>query len=333
MIDMISKPLSSAIIGCGFVAGGYDETPAPGVIQTHALAYRMCPETTLVAVADSDLDRARRFAGHWDVEHAYDDAQAMLAAHQPDIVSICSPDDTHEDYLRLCLAMPSVRGVWCEKPLSLSPDGCEELVEQFRQAGKSLLVNFQRNFTTAYRQLKGELTSGKYGVIQKVVVHYTKGVIHNGSHAMDLLVGWFGLPDSMHVLSTQVDYKRTDPTVDALLVFDGVSVYLLGFNEKNYSLFEIHLYTETSTLSLTEGGRKLRVKRVQKQSTASGHRELETSFDKDMGLNMAMLDALNSLVASIKGRCGLVDGKRALAGLRIMHQLAKQGMKRIGSES
>ncbi|NWF37928.1 Gfo/Idh/MocA family oxidoreductase [Mariprofundus sp. NF] len=329
----MSYQLSAVVIGCGFVAGGYDQEPIPGVIQTHAMAYQTSSDVTLMAVADADSKKAESFAKRWDVAEVYDDVQEMLTVVQPDLVSICSPDETHEDYLRLCLATPSVMGVWCEKPLSLLPKGCEALVEAFQKAGKVLLVNFQRNFTPAYKALKSDLVSGAYGEIQKVVVHYTKGIIHNGSHAMDLLIDWFGVPDDLRVLSAKVDYKVTDPTVDALLMFDAMPVYFLGFNENDYSIFELHVYTETSILSLTESGQILRIRKVKDKSTASGHKELERLSDQNMGLDMAMLDALNSLVDAVKDRGSLVDGKRALAGLKITHQLAEMGMKRIECES
>lgn len=329
----MSPQFTAVIIGCGFVAGGYDQEPSPGFIQTHALAYQTSPDIVLIAVADADGKKAKAFARRWNVPNVYDDVRAMLATVKPDIVSICSPDETHEYYLRLCLAVPSIRGVWCEKPLSLSPQGCEALVEEFQQAGKSLLVNFQRNFTAAYRQLKLELVSGSYGVIQKVVVNYTKGIIHNGSHAMDLLIDWFGMPDDMQVFSAHIDYKITDPTVDALLIFDSMPVYFMGLNENHYSIFELHLYTETSMLSLNESGQILCIRRVKDKSTISGHKELERLPDKNMGLDMAMLDALNSLVEAINDHARLIDGERALMGLKITHQLAEQGMKRIKSES
>ena len=321
------------MIGCGFIAGGYDNEPVPGLVQTHALAFQQSPDVTLVAVADMDAEKAKAFASRWDVPAVYDDVPTMLQAVKPELVSICSPDDTHEHYLRLCLAMPSVKGVWCEKPLSTSPDGCDFLVEQFRQAGKSLLVNFQRNFTEGYIHLKQELDAGRYGAIQKVIVNYTKGVIHNGSHAMDLLVDWFGTPDKMQVFSAQVDYTETDPTVDALLMFDGVPVYMMGFNEGCFSIFEIHLYTETAILSLIDSGQILRLRKVREQSSASGHKELEPEVEIDMGLGMAMLDALNKMVEAIKGESYMISGDRALAGLRITHQLAGLGMKRMACES
>jgi len=322
----------AVLIGCGFVAGGYDQKEVPGVIRTHALAYQSSPEVELVAVADADSEKAGVFSLRWGVSQVYDDVQEMLAEVQPDIVSICSPDETHEYYLDLCLRCPSVKGVWCEKPLSLSPQGCDELVEAFRQAGKSLLVNFQRNFTPAFIQLKDELQSGQYGAIQKVVVYYTKGIIHNGSHAMDLLVDWFGLPDHIQVLSAHVDYKKTDPTVDAVLMFDEKPVYFMGLNENHYSLFEVHLYTEKSILSLTESGQILRYKKVRQQSSESGHKGLELAVEQGMQLDTAMLDALNSLIDAIENTDRLIDGKRALVGLKVTHQLAEQGMKKLYQE-
>ena len=59
--------LRSAIIGCGRIAGGYDQMVPTEWSATHAGAYRLCPETELVAVADSDPETLKDFQEKWHV--------------------------------------------------------------------------------------------------------------------------------------------------------------------------------------------------------------------------------------------------------------------------
>src|ERR1051325_6427630 len=72
----------AAIVGCGDIAGGYDErsTDSSGVF-THAGAYRrLADHALLAACAEPDSARRAAFQRAWSVPEAFDGLDALLAA-------------------------------------------------------------------------------------------------------------------------------------------------------------------------------------------------------------------------------------------------------------
>jgi predicted dehydrogenase len=95
-----------AIIGTGSIA------------DAHLAALKAMGDR-VQAVAAMDVDRAR--ADAFCAEHglrAYRDAEALLAAEQPDLVHIATPPGTHHDLI--VRSLQAGAWVWCEKPLCLS---------------------------------------------------------------------------------------------------------------------------------------------------------------------------------------------------------------------
>ena len=322
--------LRSAIIGCGQIAGGYDERGEPDeAVRTHAKAYQFQPATELVAVADQDNGRAREFSARWGNPAVYTDAAQMLAAVGPDMVSICTPDDTHAALLELCLDCPSIRAVWCEKPLTTEVDRAETIVLDYAQRGPLLVVNYQRRWDPQMQRIKSALQRGELGNIQKVVVYYTKGICHNGSHAADLLLDWFGPPGVMQVLGSHLDFVADDPTVDARLQFGDIPVYLIGVDERAYSLFEMQILGTLGRVDVKSSGREVKWYRVQPDAQCAGYQALylQDRWTQTEG-GRAMAFALQEIVESIFTRQSVrSNGDSALATLRACRELAAQARR------
>ncbi len=322
-----NTPLRAAIIGCGCVAGGYDHASSERGIRTHSKAYALNEYTELVAACDVDRERLQDFIRAWEVEEGYTDAREMLQYVSPDIVSICAPDDSHYDLLEMCLDFPSVRGVWCEKPLAKDTKGCAELITRYRESGVRLLVNYMRSFCADYLKLKEQLLAGEFGKIQKVSVYYTKGIMHNGSHAVDLLLDWLGKPKLINVTHAFVDYDPEDPTVDAYVLFDDVPVNFIGLNESCFSIFTIEIFTNDARVSLEEFGRRLIIRRIDSGPQSSGHRILDYPHESDTKLAFAMADSLSCLVNTMGGHNSEINESKALNVLDLTASLAEMGRK------
>ena len=86
--------IRAAIIGCGHIAGGYDEAKTNGGCYTHAGAYRLCPEVDLVTAVDPNSDRLTAFGKYWGVMHLYANTMELLRHYQVEIVSVCVPEAT-----------------------------------------------------------------------------------------------------------------------------------------------------------------------------------------------------------------------------------------------
>lgn len=316
----------SVIIGCGLIAGGYDDRRVEGAVRTHALAYQLNRRTRLVAVADASADVAQAFAMHWNVDSWFADIDEMLRVVQPDLVSVCTPDQTHVRILERCLDAGSVKGVWCEKPLTTNTADARRLVNEFRKRDKVLLVNYPRGYAPVICRYKERLLLGDFGSVQKVVVYYTKGIMHNGSHALDLLIDWFGVPDEAQVIHGHIDYTIDDPTVDAFLLFGDVPVYMMGLDEACYSQFEIDVFCTDARLSLVQNGTKVVLRELQQGCGPGGNRYLSEQFsEEDTGANHAIADALDSLVKSIDGDGGLSQDTHVLNVMDVCEGLARKG--------
>ena len=112
----------AAVIGCGKIGSVFADDPLlAGDVYTHAEAYVRSPATELVAVCDRDADVAQRCGERWNVASFTDVAETLYSA-DPDIVSICTPDETHYAIARLAIEAQSVRAILCEKPLATNVD-------------------------------------------------------------------------------------------------------------------------------------------------------------------------------------------------------------------
>ncbi len=324
--EKLSEEYRSSIIGCGLIAGGYDDNRLEGAVRTHALAYQLNSKTQLVSVVDVDTEKARIFAERWNAESWYENVTDMLRDERPDLVSICTPDNYHVDLLEHCLDAESVRGVWCEKPLATNTKDAGRLVSEFQKSGKTLLVNYPRGYASIMQSYKERLLSGEFGTVQKIIVYYTKGVIHNGSHALDLLMGWFGAPDSNQVIRGHIDYSTDDPTVDALIMFNDIPVYLMGLDEACYSQFEIDVFCSDARLSLVQNGTKAVLRKLRSDSGPGGNNYLSEKFiEEDTGADYAMSNVLDELLKSIEGDCVLSNGSHVLDVLYVCEMLARKG--------
>src|SRR5436305_15075341 len=79
----------AGIIGCGRPWKSQDASGF-GMAHFHARSYTVSADTTIVALADINLDNARAFQAEHGGERIYADYKEMLARGELDIVSICA---------------------------------------------------------------------------------------------------------------------------------------------------------------------------------------------------------------------------------------------------
>jgi predicted dehydrogenase len=321
--------LKSTIIGCGRIAGGYDKHTKDEKVGTHAQAYRLQSATELVAVADLDGRRAREFSTRWGNPTVYTDAASMLSAVEPDIVSICTPDNTHANLLELCLDCSSLKAVWCEKPLATDVDRAQAMVSAYAQRGIVLAVNYWLRWDAEIQHIKDALQKDELGRIQKVVVYYTKGICHLGSHAVDILLDWFGQPGEMQVFESHTDFAADDPTVDARLLVGNVPVYLIGEDAREYNIFEIDILGTLGRIKVKAYGHSRDIEwfRRKPDPVFKEHQTLSPQsnslFKPDPSL--AITKALQEIVHAIQnGTTVRSNGRTALATLKVCCELARQ---------
>ena len=107
--------LAAVIVGCGRIAGGFNEH-SEALVLTHALAYRRLG-IPIAGCCDRDPERARAFAQRWGIARhglSVQDVIGGLARRRqrlhPAVRAARDPSRAH-------YRQPSVRAVLLEKPL------------------------------------------------------------------------------------------------------------------------------------------------------------------------------------------------------------------------
>lgn len=141
--------LTVGLIGCGRL----------GRIYARDLSSRIA-ETRLAAIADSNPDVARDAAAEFGTR-AVADAGDLFHDPSIDAVVIVSPTHTHKD---LVIAAAAARKpAFCEKPLALSLEDCEQMQSAVERGGSFFQMGFMRRFDPGYVAAKRHLDEGRIG--------------------------------------------------------------------------------------------------------------------------------------------------------------------------
>ncbi|MGY8992192.1 MAG: Gfo/Idh/MocA family protein [Rhodospirillales bacterium] len=320
-----TKVLNAVIIGCGAIAGGYDEGQSSADVLTHAKAYQQHPGLNLVGCVEPDQDRREQFMKAWDIKSGFSNLEELIAGGIDfDVASICTPTPHHADALEKLLNH-SIKGVLCEKPLSDDLKTSSRLVEAYAKSKTPLAVNYLRRWDEALGHLKKNIADNQWGHLQTAVCHYGKGIRHNGGHMIDILQYLFGPLTPDEVFHQQTDYIDSDPTLDALLQTQtGASIKLIGTDSRLYDVFEATLTFEKGQIVLEQGMSVIRERPADDNPRFSGHRALAEGTRHESAQGQALYRAVDNLYKAVtEGATLASDGRTALAAQEVCEKLLK----------
>lgn len=142
-------------VGFGLVGTG-------GIARFHAQALQLLPEAKLVAVCSRTQERAIEFTEQFGGT-PYHDLSAMLANPRVEILLIATPSGIHLD--PAIAAAKAQKHVLCEKPLEISSERAERMIEAHRQAGTRLGCIFQNRYLPALAPVRQALREGRFGTL------------------------------------------------------------------------------------------------------------------------------------------------------------------------
>ncbi|MBI9065022.1 MAG: inositol 2-dehydrogenase [Marinilabiliaceae bacterium] len=150
------KKLKIAVAGLGRI----------GKIHLKNLS-RNFPEIEVVAVMDV-FDESKAIADEFNVPEFTKSFDDLLAVPGVDAVVICSPTDTHADYV--VKAAQAGKQIFCEKPLDLSLQRVKEVMSIIGETGVKLMLGFNRRFDPEFRKIRQLVQNDAIGEIQIVKI-------------------------------------------------------------------------------------------------------------------------------------------------------------------
>lgn len=170
----------------------------------------------------------------------YDSVEALCANRSVEAVYVASPHQFHADHV--CLAAAHGKHVLVEKPMALSLDECNRMIDACQRAAVHLIVGHSHSFNAPIQRCRALIDSGVYGTVRMITaMNYTDflyrprrpeelntaaggGVIHSqAAHQIDIirLLGG-GLVNSVRAHTGTWDASRpTEGAYSALLGFEG----------------------------------------------------------------------------------------------------------------
>ncbi|MDA3968333.1 Gfo/Idh/MocA family protein [Helicobacter ibis] len=222
--------LGVALLGCGRIAVRHAELLSKGEISG----------ARLVCVCDIDENRAKSFGEKYKVPY-FTSLESMMDSHYNyiDIISILTPSGLHaKNTLEVA---PYKKHIIVEKPMALTLDDADKMIEACDKYGIRLFVVKQNRYNLPVQKLREALESGRFGrlVMGSIRVRWCRdnsyyrqdswrgtwamdgGVFTNqASHHIDLLEWMLGDVESVFAKArTALSDIETEDTGVAVLKF------------------------------------------------------------------------------------------------------------------
>ncbi len=148
---MLQERVRVGLIGCGKIA------------RTHAHSLRHLDEADFIACCDQDEARARDLAATYGVPNVFTDLNELLKSGLVDVVLVCTPHPAHERVV-VAAAEAGVH-VLCEKPIAITLDEADRMIDAADRAGVAFGVIFQRRFWPAAQRVRAAIDDGRLGTL------------------------------------------------------------------------------------------------------------------------------------------------------------------------
>jgi myo-inositol 2-dehydrogenase/D-chiro-inositol 1-dehydrogenase len=144
------KKLNLGVIGTGRI----------GRVHIATLVQRV-PQAAVVAIADVNHQSASEVAKEYGITSVFTNFIDVINHPEVEAVVICSPTDTHAQYI--VDAAKAGKHIFCEKPVDLSLEVIKGALSAVKEAGVKLMVGFNRRFDPNFMKIKQLVVDGKIG--------------------------------------------------------------------------------------------------------------------------------------------------------------------------
>jgi len=312
------------IIGCGNIAGGYDNAqPGENLPLGHAKAFINHGGFELSACVEPDAHKRVAFQKRWKIAHGCESMQSVLENNlEFDVVSICSPTQQHENDIQSVISLQP-KLIFCEKPITPHVEDSLKSIRSCHAAGIKLAVNYSRRWSSQVDAFRQELINESWGQVRSVTGIYNKGILNNGSHMIDLLQYLMGPLQVQTVGKAIYDHWTNDPSIDCVLLTQlGAPVHINVADARDYAIFELQIVTEKGVISIEDGGSKWRLRKAQPSTDLVGYQFLNQGETIHQWQSDAMTNAVANIWEALAHNKPLLsDGNNALKAQLICEQI------------
>jgi predicted dehydrogenase len=241
------------IVGCGIIC------------NQHVDAVNEAPGARIAGFCDVDVGKAKDYAKAFDVPH-YSNLDAMLENDRVHAVCLCTPSSLHAD-LAIAAARAG-RHVFTEKPMAVTLEDIDAMIDACKKANVKLGVVFQRRAIPKFALIKKVIEAGEIGtpILGSAYMKYFRSqdyydsgdwrgtwrydgggcLMNQGIHLIDLLLWFMGPAKSVRgKIATLARKMETEDVAAAAVEFESGALGVVEGTTAAYPLdiphrLEIH---------------------------------------------------------------------------------------------
>lgn len=286
----------AAVIGIGRIGYGLERDRLRSKPASHVGAYLECPKTELVGVSDVDDAKLGEFKREHPDIAAYGDYETMLNRERPEIVSVCTPIETHAKIVRNAARFEPTKVIFCEKPIASTVEEAEKMIRTCEQFGVKLGVHLTRRWDPAYRLIK-QILDGGWRSLPMSCVRGAQTYRNYSRWNMEELLAFDGrfsggkIGDGVHMVDLYNWYRQENTELSLLNV------------PTPYLVFEFDLIGSEGWIKIRDNGAKIQLWKPRGSHRYVGLKELEHAADLALRyeFSRAMLNAVDDMVECASG--------------------------------
>ncbi|RHX79638.1 gfo/Idh/MocA family oxidoreductase [Leptospira yasudae] len=261
------------------------------------------------------------------------------------LVIIATPSETHYELAKKAIDF-GFRRLLVEKPVCHSLPLARKLAKLCRETKTDLRVNHERRYHPVYRQVRRWIQEETYGPVRTIrasvltsarnpgraILDKTGPLFHDGTHAVDLLTWYLGMPDRVvSVLRSYPDSPVEEQALALMTYPNGETVFLEAGGMRNYFQFELDIQTESARFLV--GNDEVRYWKSKPSRKYKGFKSLTpvSISEKSSAGSNPFLNLYDSLHRHLTGKSSDITGdmEENLQILTLLDTIRKGAEKRI----
>lgn len=296
------------VIGLGQIAYNIDKDPNRKIIWSHIKAYQSIEKCKISAICDINLSTVQVIQKECNIKNGYIDYNEMLNENKFDIVSICTPIQTHFEIVKKCIET-GVKAIFCEKTLSYSLEEAEEMFRLCKENNVIFGVNYILRWDILNKRIKELLKNNIIGKIYTMVGYGATALHTSTSHLIDLIVYFADSEVEWVIGETQKDFIRNVHGVEdfggigTIKFKSGIFGFIKGTSTSPFKyMLELDILGENGRIKLYNNGLSYDVYQYSKNSNTAGANyedliliETHNKNNKNERMIDAILDIINCI--------------------------------------
>ena len=319
------------IIGLGNIGMGYDFELDKAYVLTHVRAFALHNNFEITGVVEKEKTKIIEFKKKYN-SPCFNNIDDALQSIDADVYVVATPSSSHADIINKVLDTKKPKFILCEKPLDSNFSKSKQIINRCLESEIPLFVNYIRRSNKGSNNVRNMITNQDIATPLKGNVWYTKGLVNNCSHFLNLLESWLGKVIGIDSIKIERNLDIVDYDADFRLNFEKGSILFQSAKEESQTFNSIELIASNGRLLYENGGESISWQAVEKDKLLKN--AFKISNKKLMiqdNIDQYQMEVVNEIFNFLNNRpFELCSAREALATIDVLSNIISIGKKNYG---